>query len=141
MASSSEKSPPKIPAAAVTVQYSRSSGPGGQNVNKVSSKVQLRVDLRLVGLEESERLRVAAKLAGRLDAEGLLLVESQRTRDQARNFEDALEKAAALIAKACAVPRPRRKTRPSRSKIEQRLTEKRRQSEKKQRRKGGWHSE
>lgn len=141
MAFSSEKIPLEIPAAAVTVQYCRSSGPGGQNVNKVSSKVQLRVDLRLVGLEETERLRVAAKLAKRLDADGLLLVESQRTRDQARNLEDAIEKAAALIATARVVPRPRRKTRPSRAKVEQRLTEKRQQSEKKQRRKGGWHSE
>src|SRR6188508_653756 len=87
-----------VPAAALSLHTSRSSGPGGQNVNKVASKVELRVDLdRVQGLAAAvlERLRTLAE--GRLDAEGRLLVVSQRTRDQHRNLEDAREKVRALI--------------------------------------------
>src|SRR3954465_8780164 len=87
-----------VPAAALSLHTTRSSGPGGQNVNKVASKVELRVDLaRIEGLGEDARVRLAALADGRRDAEGRLLVTSQRTRDQHRNLEDAREKVRALV--------------------------------------------
>src|SRR5512134_180576 len=83
-----------VPSAALEWRAVRSSGPGGQNVNKVASKVELRVDLGAVtGLSAPARARLQALAAARLDAEGRLLVTSQRTRDQLRNLEDAREKA------------------------------------------------
>jgi ribosome-associated protein len=101
-----------VPARAQSLHAARSSGPGGQNVNKVASKIELRVDLgRVQGLAEPvlDRLRKLAQ--GRLDAEGRLLVVSQRTRDQHRNLEDAREKVRDLILRALTPPRKRRPTR------------------------------
>jgi ribosome-associated protein len=115
-----------VPASAMRMAVSRSSGPGGQNVNKVASKVELRVDLQaVVGLRPDARLRLQQLAATRLDADGLLLVVSQRTRDQPRNLEDAQDKVRQLIARALVAPRKRRPTRPSRGAQERRLTEKR----------------
>jgi ribosome-associated protein len=103
-----------IPAAALTMRAVRSSGPGGQNVNKVASKVELRLDLaRVEGLRPAQRVRLEALAAARRDADGLVLVTSQRTREQARNLEDAREKLRALVARALVEPRPRRPTRPT----------------------------
>ncbi|HET8644940.1 MAG TPA: alternative ribosome rescue aminoacyl-tRNA hydrolase ArfB [Vicinamibacteria bacterium] len=122
----------RVPAAAITVRAVRSSGPGGQNVNKVASKVELRVDLaRVEGLPEAARQRLLAATARRLDAEGRLLVTSQRTRDQSRNLEDAREKVGALLAAALVAPRRRRPTRPTASAREKRLGAKRRTAAKK----------
>jgi ribosome-associated protein len=115
-----------VPGGALTVRAVRSSGPGGQNVNKVASKVELRVDLGAVtGLAADARERLAALAAARLDAEGRLLVTSQRTRDQHRNLEDAREKVRQLVARALRAPRRRRATRPSAGSREQRLASKR----------------
>jgi len=101
-----------IPAAALTLRTTRSSGPGGQNVNKVASKVELRVDMdRIEGLGEEARARLGAMTAARRDADGRLLVTSQRTRDQHRNLEDAREKVRAIVRRALVPPRPRRATR------------------------------
>ena len=101
-----------VPTAALSMRAARSSGPGGQNVNKVASKVELRVDLdRIEALDEAARDRLRRLVEGRLDAEGRLLVTSQRTRDQRRNLEDAREKVRALVRRALVKPRPRRPTR------------------------------
>jgi ribosome-associated protein len=124
-----------VPAAALSVRAVRSSGPGGQNVNKVASKVELRVDLEAVsGLSAAARARPAALAASRLDAEGRLLVTSQHTRDQHRNLEDAREKVRQLVARALHAPRRRRATAPTAGAREKRLALKRRAATRKRQR-------
>lgn len=107
---------PVIPDSAFQWKAVRASGPGGQNVNKVASKVELRVDLAQIrGLDQAARERLRNLVASRLDAAGQLLVTSQRTRDQGRNLEDAKEKVRELVDRAFVVPKTRRPTRPSRA--------------------------
>jgi ribosome-associated protein len=114
-----------VPAGAQEWRAVRSSGPGGQNVNKVASKVELRVDLSAIsGLEAAARARLRAQVAGRLDSAGRLLVTSQRTRDQRRNLDDAQEKVKKLVERAMRIPRPRRITQPSPAAVERRLRQK-----------------
>ncbi len=115
-----------VPVSAMSLRATRSSGPGGQNVNKVSSKVELRVDLaRIEGLDGDARRRLAALAAGSLAADGRLIVTSQRTRDQPQNVDDALAKVRLLVERALVRPTHRRKTRPSRGSVERRIEEKR----------------
>ena len=122
-----------VPENAVQVTTSRSSGPGGQNINKVASKVDVRVDLAaVVGLDEEARARLLARAAHQLDADGRLYVTSQKTRDQARNLEDAYGKVRALIAAALIRPKPRRPTKPSRASVQRRLTAKQHTAKRKQ---------
>ena len=117
----------RVPGAAVTVRAVRASGPGGQNVNKLATKVELRVDLAAVeGLSEAERARLTELARRRLDAEGRLVVTSQATRTQARNLEDARAKVAALIRAALAAPVARRQTAPTAGARRRRLEDKKR---------------
>src|SRR5258708_15429752 len=127
-----------VPRGGLAFRATRASGPGGQNVNKVSSKVELRVNLSLVeGMDPPARARLASLCAGSLDADGWLLVTSQRTRDQRQNIDDALEKVRSLVARALVRPRTRRKTRPTRGSVERRIEDKKRRSSVKAGRRGG----
>jgi len=106
--------------------FSRAGGPGGQNVNKVSSRVTVRLPLAgLPGLEAETRGRLAARLGKRVNAEGLLQLSVRDTRDQARNREIAIRRLAELLAAALREPRRRHATRPSAGSRERRLTAKR----------------
>ncbi len=117
----------RVPAAALTMRAVRASGPGGQNVNKVASKVDLRVDLDAIeGLSDRARERLRTLARHRLDADGRLWVTSQATRDQTRNLEDARDKVRALVTAALPEPKRRRASRPSASARERRLESKKR---------------
>jgi ribosome-associated protein len=125
----------KIPVAEFEFTYARSSGPGGQNVNKVASKALLRWNVATsTSLPADVRDRFLRKYASRLTNEGDLLITSQRYRDQGRNVTDCLEKLRAMLAAALEAPKPRKPTRPGRAAVERRLTTKRQQSKKKERR-------
>jgi len=111
--------------AAVEMDFSRSGGPGGQNVNKVNSKVSARVLLsRLEGLSEAEAARVRLVLATRITLAGELLVVANEERDQVRNREIALERLFALVSEAARIPKRRRPTKPGRGARERRLSSK-----------------
>ncbi len=117
----------RILPAALEVHAVRSSGPGGQNVNKVSSKILLLVDLAgIEGLDAAARRRLASIAGRRLAADGRLLVTAGESRDRFRNLEAAREKVRQLVARALVVPKVRRATGPSVAAREKRLQAKKR---------------
>jgi ribosome-associated protein len=117
----------RVPERAVQVRAVRASGPGGQNVNKVATKVDVRVDLDAIeGLSAAARARLATLCRHRLDADGRLMVSSQAERNQARNLEDALDRVRALVAASLREPRTRKASRPSAGARERRIESKKR---------------
>lgn len=123
-----------IPERALTFKFVRASGPGGQNVNKVATAAQCRLDLDAAGIEGTLRHRLEAIAGKRLTNAGEIVVSADTHRTQARNREAALMRLATLIEEAAAEPRPRRPTRPSAGAREKRLQDKRRRGEMKKRR-------
>jgi ribosome-associated protein len=124
-----------IPAGEIGFEASRSGGPGGQHVNKASTKVTLTFDIDASAvLSDDQRARIRARLASRLSGGSVLRVSSQRSRSQIGNRDDALAKLGELVRRALAERKTRKKTRPTRAQRERRLDEKRRKSEVKRRR-------
>jgi len=126
----------RIPRSELEFQFSRSGGPGGQNVNKVSSRVQLRWNVaETESLREAVRERLVSRARRRINNEGELIITSQRYRDQHRNIEDCIEKLCELIRECASVPPARKPTRPTAGAKRRRLQEKKQRSQRKQSRK------
>ncbi len=122
----------QIPDSEIELQYVRSSGPGGQNVNKVSSKCQLRWNvLQSPSIPAFHRERLIERLRPRLTRDGDILLSSDTYRDQGRNREECLAKLKSLLVAALHVPKARKETEPTRSSQRKRVQSKRRKSEKK----------
>lgn len=120
---------PVIPEHELVERFVRASGPGGQNVNKVSTAVELRFDVgRSPSLSEPVRTRLLAKRDRRMTDDGVLIIQASRFRTQDRNRQDARDRLAAFIATGLHAPKPRIATRPGRGAKERRLGEKRERS-------------
>jgi ribosome-associated protein len=125
----------QIPEREVQLRFIRAAGPGGQNVNKVASAVELRFDVKhSLALPEEVRQRLMRQSGKKLNSAGVLIIQARRYRSQERNRQDALERLVRLVRQAAVKPWVRRPTRPSRASRESRLEIKRHRSRAKQRR-------
>jgi ribosome-associated protein len=124
-----------IPDTDLSFAFVRASGPGGQNVNKVSSAVQLRFDMRgSTALSDAVKSRLRALAGRRVTDDGAILIIARNQRSQDQNRREALERLADLIQRALVVPKTRRATKPTRASRERRLDTKSRQQQTKRRR-------
>ncbi len=115
-----------------TFTASRSSGPGGQNVNKVSSKVMLCFQVsNSMLLTDNEKERINEKLANKINSDGVLQITSQSERTQLANKERCIEKFHELVKQALTIPKRRKRTRPSKAAVQRRIDAKKKLSEKK----------
>ena len=124
-----------IPASAIRMSYSSSSGPGGQNVNRRATKAELRLNLDDLPINPAAVRRLCIRATHLVTDSGELIISSDKYRSQTRNRQATMDRLRELIGVAIVEPKKRRKTRPSRGSIERRLESKRQQSQKKGRRK------
>lgn len=128
-----------VPAAALRVHFVRGGGPGGQNVNKLNTKAELRVRVAEMAFPRPDvEARFRARFASRITGDGEVLLTSQTGRSQAQNLEDCLGRLAEFLRSVLVAPKVRRATRPTRASKERRLEDKRRRSRGKQDAGGDW---
>ncbi|MBS0487271.1 MAG: aminoacyl-tRNA hydrolase [Proteobacteria bacterium] len=132
----------RIPDSELSESFIRASGPGGQNVNKVASAVELRFDVaHSPSLPDAVRMRLLARRDRRLTADGVLVIQANRFRDQAKNREDARARLAEIVRAALHVPKKRVATKPTRASKERRIASKKKRAQHKRTRAKSWDRE